>query len=385
MYTLRSLKYSDILYKYVHILIGFIALLYPLISSILYYVLEAEFVEHLGIGQRDLLTYFSLFSLVLLVFSRYNEWSFPLIIEDALIILFAWVLLGNLLYTSESVCFCCGGDSTGGSVACFWQDNHILFSFLCVGLLILSFLIDIRNYYLSIITKTFAILLLLFLPIMPVSCSQFRFIELDISILKIALFITIWFIYRYMRLIEVVITNEYLKSIAILESYATYKTIYKKQENQQQQQQQQQKQVFDIPVNLFHELDQINNIINNSRLSRKIENNKKNNNNNNKSNGNGTTVFYTQLENMKEVYNLHNTHKTQRYVSWKNRYYNNNLLFILDLTSTIWILVICPAFLPFVILQLFILLYNIKQAKLELQSLVKIVKYMDTLYETYRV
>jgi hypothetical protein len=189
-----------------------------------------------------------------------------------------------------------------------------------------------------------------------------------------------------MRLIEVVITNEYLKSIAILESYATYKTIYKNQENQQQQQQQQQqkkqKQVFDIPVNLFRELDQINNVINNSKISRKIENNKKNNNNNN-NNNKSSSLFYVQLENMKEVYNLHNTHKTQRYVSWKNRYYNNNLLFILDLTSTIWILVVCPAFLPFVILQLFILLYNIKQAKLELQSLVKIVKSMDALYETY--
>ena len=372
----RILKFGDITNRYSPIIFGFAAQLYVLISVSLYYLLEYEFNLHLGITRQQLITYYSLFSIILLVCLRYQTITAqPIIIADALIVIFFWLLLGNLLIID---CQCC---STGdpNSLSCFWQNNQLLYSLLCVSLMFISFLFNSTNYYLSIVIKTIGLVLLLFVPIIPITCNQFLLQTVDINIIKLSLFIIIWLIYRRLRLIEIVISNEYMKSIAILKSYSEYKSIF---ENTPQSTKKEKKKVVDgdvlfsvgmieepvkidytIPSNLFSEIERHN------LLADEYVNNSNNNKKRNRDESSVNTMFEVQLRNFLQIHEIHRSHYDKKYFSWKNRYYETQLLFILDLASTIWILTVCPLYLFFIAIQFVVLLYNITESNTELHKL----------------
>ena len=379
----RSLKFSDITNRFSPILFGFFAQLYILISVSLYYLLEYEFNLHLGITRQQLITYYSLFSIVLLVALRYQSLTAPIIIEDALIIIFFWLLLGNLLLVD---CQCCAtGDPN--SLSCFWQNNQLFYSILCLVLMFLSFLFNSTNYYLSIIIKILGMILLLFLPVIPITCNQFLLQTLDINIIKLSLFIIMWLIYRRLRLTEIVISNEYMKSVAILKSYSHYKSIFESSSSSSssnkknydiEQGEDEGSLIIDytIPSNLFSEIIRHGVLTDNHVADGGGINKKKN-----KPTTATSATFEVQLTNFQEVCRIHRHHSERRYFSWKNRYYDTQLLFILDLASTIWILTVCPLYLFFIAIQFVVLLYNITETTTELRSLEKKISFMDYIWE----
>lgn len=383
----KNLKFSDITNQYSPIIFGFVAQLYVLISVTLYYLLEYEFNIHLGVTRQQLITYYSLFSIIILICLRQQTFTSPIIIEDALIVIFFWLLLGNLLVID---CQCCSSGDPN-SLSCFWQNNQLLYSLLCLTLMFISFLFNSTNYYLSIIIKTIGLILLLFVPVVPITCNQFLLQTADINIIKISLFITIWLIYRRLRLTEIVISNEYMKSIAILRSYSEYKSIFentttttttrttKKKINttrrddgdEDYHSDTESTKIIDytIPSNLFIEVDR-----HSSLASDHVNKNKKKTGNEQK------PKFEIQLENFLQIYKIHRLHYDNRYFSWKNRYYDTQLLFILDLASTIWILTVCPLYLFFIAIQFVVVIYNIAETNTELHSLELKVGYMDYLW-----
>jgi hypothetical protein len=379
----RPLKFSDITNQYSPIMFGFAAQLYVIVSTSLYYLLEHEFMQHLGLTRQQLITYYSLFSIILLFCIRHQTWTTPIVIEDALIVIFFWLLLGNLIYID---CQCCSSSSDPDSLNCFWQNNQLFYSMLCVSLMFISFLFNATNYYLSIIIKVIGIGLLIFVPVVPITCNQFLLQTIDINTIKLTLFIIMWFIFRRLRLIEIVISNEYMKSIAILKSYSNYKTIFEpppptKTTTKKVYMNDSNNPVVDhlhtsqmmmdytIPRNLFNELLRINNLIMTKKhqWSTTTSENKQHN----------LLSFSRQVENFSDLYKIHRKYNDDKYFTWKNRYYDKQLLFILDLASTIWILTVCPFYLFFITIQFVILLYNISESSSELRSVVKAVKSMD--------
>ncbi len=378
----RPLKFSDITNQYSPIMFGFAAQLYVIVSTTLYYLLEHEFMHHLGLTRQQLITYYSLFSIILLLCIRHQTWTTPIIIEDALIVIFFWLLLGNLIYID---CQCCSSGDPD-SLSCLWQNNQLLYSMLCISLMFISFLFNATNYYLSVVIKVIGIVLLLFVPVVPITCNQFLLQTIDINIIKLTLFIIIWFIYRRLRLIEIVISNEYMKSIAILKSYSNYKAIFETPHSNttvttKGKMYNNEHNIGDpdsilsgsidytIPRNLFSELTRMNTLIMTTKLPQQEPS--KNNNKNN------LLSFSRQIENFSDIYKIHRKHSDDKYFTWKNRYYDKQLLFILDLASTIWILTVCPFYLFFITIQFVILLYNISESDSELRSVLKVVKFMD--------
>ncbi len=396
----KNLKFSDITNRYSPILIGFVAQLYVLISVSLYYLLEYEFNLHLGITRQQLITYYSLFSIIILICLRQQTITAPIAIADGLIVIFFWLLLGNLLVID---CQCCvSGDPN--SLSCFWQNNQLLYSLLCVALMFISFLFNSSNYYLSIVIKTFGIGLIIFVPVVPITCNQFLLQTADINIIKLSLFITMWLVYRRLRLTEIVISNEYMKSIAILKSYSEYKNIFENSssstkstkkpkkaakimknddddDNNDSEMEDSVKIDYTIPSNLFSEIERHHRSLTIGRV-----NNKKRSNDSAMTMMMTTptpkdTTFEVQLKKFLEIHDIHRLHYDNKYFSWKNRYYDTQLLFILDLASTIWILTVCPLYLFFIAIQFVVLLYNITETNTELQTLEMKISFMDYIWD----
>jgi len=366
--SLSEISLGDVAYRYIDAMFGLFGQLYLIAFSAIYYAVQYEFLVHLGIGQQELLTYLSLLSVVVLLVSRYSRWTFPVLIEDSLLVAFVWILLGNLLHAGNDTCICCAE-----ATACFWQYNQIFFSFLCVALMFLSFLFDARHYVAAILFKTAAILLLLLVPIVPITCNQFLFNELGISLLKLLLFVVIWFVQRRLRLMEKALANEYLKTIALLRSYAQYRLLFEGTTTTTEEEDDD----LSIPVNLFRHLDEL--------LWRVDEYKKKRRRHGARRAGGGgeqDCEFDIQLGALFKVYDIHKDTGEQRgFFSWKNRHYDNTLLFVLDLSSTIWILTICPLFLFFVAVQFLLLFYNLSRTLQELRAVDKNVKFMEAVQD----
>lgn len=342
------LTLADVSYQYVHIALGLSGQAYIVLFVSLFYAIQAEF--ELAAPQQ-VLTYASLVSLVLLFFSRYTQWSAPVLIEDALIVAFLWILLGNLLHAATD-CICCPE-----AQACFWQNNRVLFSLLCVALMLLSFLFQASNLIAATLFKLSTVTLLLAVPIIPVSCNQFLFNDLGISTLKLMLFITLWYLQRRLRLCEQALAQAYASAMAVVRDH------YDSLPPPQTYQGGSRDSDLSVPLQLFRSLDELMGRVKEYRARRKRQQQR-------------LREFDIQLESLTRIYEIHLHCCQTSWFSWKSRSYDASLLFVFDLSATLWILVVCPWFLLLIALQFPLLFYGLWRTLEELRAVTKFLKFM---------
>lgn len=263
----EPVSFYDVTGSYVYVLLGFFAQLYLLSSTAIYFTLEEELQEHLGLSKETIINYFAFFSILLLLISLTFKWTRPVKVEEALIVIFLWILLRNLM---PKDCTCCqhappsvtlfhNNNNQGHSPEipkaprapqeyrkenqepsieeneppdkhepitttsvegeCDWQPFNLLYSVLCVLAMASSFLMNARHYWVSLIFTVVAIMLMIVTTLIPVSCNQFNQATVNTNLLKFTLYSIVWFLARRMRLTECVLIQQYHKSIEILYSY----------------------------------------------------------------------------------------------------------------------------------------------------------------------
>ncbi len=370
----KNLTYSDVSCRYVHVLFGLAGQLYLIVFATLYWALEYEFQTQLGISPQQLLTYLSLFSLLVLFLSRHAAWSFPIAIEDGLIVAFFWVLLSSLVTTD---CACCASPTPD----CFWQQNQVLYSMLCVALMLFSFVFDARLFLLSVLFKGVAVALLLVVPLVPISCNQFNLSDVGLVVLKFSLFVLTWFLQRRQRLTEALLSNEYLKSMAILRGYALYKRLFEYKGDKGRAEKRAAADAAEwasedmqIPVHLFTRLERLE--YDAQQYLKQAPQQQR------EGREDRPVAFQMQLRRLIELARLNRAQRPlNRFFSWKNRHYEQRLLFILDLAGTVWILTVCDWFLFFIALQLLVVYWRIGANMRELRDVIKQVSLMDYIWE----
>lgn len=364
-----KVKYGDVTTRYLYVLFGLFAHLYIIFSSSLYFAFEAEFEEHLGVSKELVVNYFAFFSIILLLISLALKWTWPIKVEEALIVIFLWILLRNLL---PKECVCCASEQTG----CGWPHFNLLYSVLCVAAVLASFMMHARHYGISVFFTIVAIGLMIVTSLIPVSCNQFGPLTINTNMLKFTLYSIVWFVNRRMRLTEQVLVTQYLKSLRILYGHAyhaegkyPHDLIVDDSKHVD----------HSIPTILFEKLE---------RLSESIVQRKKREG---KTRGRMTrdeihsyTTFRAQLHNMTRIHRIHREYKATRwfggFFSWKHRFYDTEIQNIFDLTKTLWILNVCPVFLVFSFIEYLLILYQTKWNINELRRLIQVVELMDTLY-----
>lgn len=426
---MKSVNFCDVVNGYIYVLFGFFAHLYIIFSSSIYFSLEKEFEQQLGISKETIINYFALFSILLLLFSLYNKWTWPIKVEEALIVIFMWILLRNLL---PKDCVCCNPpaptlammhiaiqdvvivdgkaptpapssieESTGLTNAKIepkppdctssWHSSSLVYSILCVLVMLCSFLMNARNNLVSLAFTVTTIVLVILTTLIPVSCNQFNAADINMHLIKFTLYSIVWFLNRRKRLSERVLSLQYLRSIQILYSY---------EDNQQnhllcgvkhkrrkagcvsQVNRRCQDECDDIayfiyecseealiPKPLFNNLDLLYNSViqqKNATATSRIYYNKVDEEK--------ARHFASQIRNLQKIHGIH--HRFNSFFSWKHRLYDSEIQNIFDLSKTLWILNVCPLFLIFVFLEYFLLNYHIHWNIKELKCLIQRVKVM---------
>lgn len=369
------IKFGDITTRYIYVLFGLFAHIYIISSSSVYFALEGVFEETLGVQKDVIVNYFAFLSIILLLVSLALKWTWPIKVEECLIVILLWVLLRNLL---PRECLCCGASTCVDSL---WFYFNIIYSVLCVCVMIASFMMHAQRYAITVFFTIVAIGLMIITTLIPVSCNQFDHTNINTNLLKFTLYSIVWFVNRRMRLTEQVLTNQYIKSLHILYTHAHYTgdedRIYHNNAGEDD---------CSIPTILFKRLESLSHSIIQQQQRNKREG----------KNGIGIgrlsreevhkrTTFRAQLNNLARIHRIHREYKEKRwfggFFSWKNRFYDTEVLNIFDLTKTLWILNVCPIFLVFTFIEYFLILYQTKRNIDELQRLIQVVELMDSLYK----
>lgn len=426
---MKSVNFSDVVNGYIYVLFGFIAHIYLVFSSSLYLSLFNKEALIVGVSNTTLVNYFALISIFILLFSLYSKWTWPFKVEEVLIVFFIWVLLRNIL---PKDCACCNpppptAESMGIHIdgkaptstptkeetstdvlvskieedkikppedCSGWQNSTILYSVLCVLVMLSSFLMNARNNAISIAFTVTTIVLVIFTTLIPTSCNQLNVADFNTHLIKFTLYSIVWFLNRRMRLSERILSIHYLRSIQILYTYEdTHQkhllcgVTHKKRRKQFNYRGTLNRHCHDecdeidyfinectleealIPRPLFDKLD----LLCNSVIMQK--------------NPQGSSRLYrdrvdevkarhhaSQIRNVQKIHHIH--HEYNHFFSWKHRLYDPEIQNIFDLSKTLWILNVCPLFLLFVLLEYFLLNYHIHWNIKELKCLIRHVKVM---------
>lgn len=361
-----KLTFADITNSYIYVLFGFFAHLYIIYPSSILFSLD------LGIERELLLTYFSIISIILLLISLALKWTWPIRIEEALIVLFIWILVRNLI---SKECF-----------SCEWPDFNLFYSILCVVVMITSFLMNARHPKVSLFFTLISIVLMLITSLIPVACNQLTVEHANMNLLKFTLYSIVWFLNRRMRLSEYILSLNYLKSIRILYSYEDSQKKHLLCGVKHGKKKKTRKKIAHecddiacffmegdedclIPRPLFENLDDLSRVIlKQNKACGNISQEKLRN-------------FAWQSHNLIKIHEIHCNYNAKRwfgnFFSWKYRFYDLYILNLFDLAKTLWILNVCSIFLFFVLLEYFLLSYYISWNIEELQCLLKRVKVMS--------
>jgi hypothetical protein len=216
--------------------------------------------------------YFSIITIILLYISFTMKFTWPIGIEQTLIIVLLWMLFSN---TFNTECYhCCdkgvvddsnhssqihitdtssdesvittqhdtsshhiigkggsgGGGGGGSSSMCFhrWQGFNVIYSLLCITSAILSYLSDIKYHFISKTFRFSSFVLMMIIVFMPMSCNQFGLKDINVLILKITLYNITWLMNRYMRFTESELESGYSDIIKILSKYDIVFTLREK-------------------------------------------------------------------------------------------------------------------------------------------------------------
>lgn len=379
-----------------------------------------------------LVNYFSIIMIILLYISLSLKFTWPIRIEETLIIILLWMLISN---TFNTQCHCCTTATTTSASAtsanaapaaaaaattttntvtltsnetittattpssmCQWEWFSIVYSVICIVTAILSFLSDIKNRLIATMVRFSSFALMMFIIFIPVSCNQFRFVDINVLIIKITFYNIIWLMNRYMRFTENVLESEYKKCFDILKDYDITFTKKQKKKSASSNKRENGPELDLItaskeelmtlsPRHLFETIQHIGCKLNQkdlvfksdpSKLSTLIRfKNKKASNNFNAS---------SQISLIQKIHTIAMCYARDlwgtRLISWKNNpIYNDLVNYLIDISRTIWILAICPVYLFIVIFFILWLLYYIRVNANELKHVLLIRKVMDIIHE----
>jgi hypothetical protein len=358
-----------------------------------------------------LMSYVSIISIILLYISLSLKFTWPVRIEETLIIILLWILISN---TFNTHCHCCttavtsasNVDSNATNVTaaatvvtttttdlCQWEWFSIVYSVLCIVTAVLSFLSDIKNRYLAAIVRLSSFALMMFMIFIPVSCNQFKFMDMNVSILKITLYNILWNMNRYMRFTENVLESEYKKCFDTLQDYDITFTRKQKKKRSNDITSESPTTLINVPKtqlmtlsprDLFETIEHIG-----SKLNQKDLVFKSSPTSNSLAYYNSSKKRYhasSQISLIQKAYMIASRYSKDlwgtRLISWKNNpVYHDLVNYLIDITRTIWILAICPIYLFIVILFILWLLYYIRVNANELKHILLIRKVMTIIHE----
>ena len=383
--------------SYEYLLYGIIAHIYILFLICL--STELELIE------RDLiLNYAAMISLVVLILSRSLKWTWPIFIEETLIVILLWILMSNFLGAFQSLCTqqqqqqqqqvegieYSHNDSMIMTVEnmhhfCNLDLFNIIYSFICILLVLSSFLLDFKHYIVSFFFRFIGFLCLLLIIFLPSSCNRFQWIHPNELIIKITLYNIVWYYNSKKRNIEAALFSLYKLSTLGTEHTLT-DAGYKYSSSSSPLMRGRRHHVVneetrDVtnPSILFNRIQNIGHfieeyiqpdlrIVKDQLLDEK------------KSLLQKQVNVFMDLNHLNQEY-YHNTYLFY-ILSWKNQSYTKQLLYIIDIARSVWILIICPFYLPLVLLELIWIAWYIRQNGIELKKLRGITKVFYIYKET---
>ncbi len=101
-----DLKFHDVINRYGYLLSGLAAVIYLIFTSTFFWWLQEDIGDTLQ--QYGIVNYFCIFSIIVLCISIARQWSWPIKVDEALLVVFLWVLITNLLPRD---CPCCADNT----------------------------------------------------------------------------------------------------------------------------------------------------------------------------------------------------------------------------------------------------------------------------------
>ncbi len=361
----KSARLWDAVRSYQYLVLGVLAHLYVLLLVTL-----ASEAQLIGVDAQALVNYVALASLIVLIVSRALRWSWPMLLEEALLVLFLWVLLSSLL-AAHAPCLTLSsvatdatldtgppslplallpqqaGDNDTVSVAsvapaddvvvhsldedaavplhtalwghlsgasCASEPFDQLYSALCVLLALCAFAVDVRHYWLSLLFRGATLLLLVLVAVLPSQCALFSLGDLNVLIVKLTLYNALWFLGHYARMTQQLLGRTYATA---LDCQA------------------------EPPRALFDAVQQ--------RLRRGGEEER--------------ARVQQKLARLPT-----RAPWITRWLSWKHRAYAAAMLLVVDCGRTLWLLLVCPWWLVAAAPQAAWLLWQVRQASGELRE-----------------
>lgn len=377
--------------------------------------------ESLGFTlERDLIVHaITLLTLVLLYVSFALKLTWPLRIEEMLVIIVIWVWIGNVFDTGGGGGIMCDSPTWWTTAAippqqqpndtvvviasdvvnanlhhlpqphhhpilsqlpCGWSLFGVYFSLVCIGSSLLSFVANTRNYCLAFLFKTLTVLTTVVLFVVPLACNRFRLISTPVLILKLTLYNLAWNMNRFMVDTQCDIVGNYNKAGHIIEmignnTVPSHHTPRRRRVSHYDNEDDGDDSDTDEDDGDDEE-DEIVHYSDDSRPRRLVPINvfRALEKTNRKARHLAPTtrrltieqkVHTEQLGYFSSLYKTSRKYRPSCFWSWRYRGHDDA---VSDLTRTVWILAICPLYLFVAVIFLFILAYYIRRNQLELNA-----------------
>lgn len=376
----------------------------------------------LGLEPEALVQAVALITLVLLGVVLALRWTQPFGNEEPVIILMLWIVIS----TVPAVCVCChhhdshshslalvAPTESAGSLALapgevvihmertqaptrdddeddnvfeeFWasathgcrQENFdLLFTLLALGLVVAAYCTELANYYATLffrlVTVTLLFLLVVLLVLAPSTCARFSLHDLLLQLTRATLYHALWWLTQYKRLAERALATDYSESLV------TMAPLLRARETHAHLRKLLVRDAGDTPAVLFDGVARLGEYLGQQPLSPA---------------GAHSSSPVTRREARPVALDEEAQRALQArseaaaddaamqrattklvdisegadaVLSWRNRDYSKHQLRLIDLARTVWVLLVCPAFLWFSLLEFGLLFYCIHRARCEL-------------------
>lgn len=265
---LKSGRWSDVVTRYTFFLAGILCQIFALLLISVW----KEFSEMTGSRYESLADLAAVVFVILLLIVWSMRWTYPMSIEEPIIIILIWIILSSRI--SDRHCFCCRGHRPGpiapplphpnhthhhhhhqveveeAGVAVVGAEHHhhhdgdhdegpdmmlevwqlliddchlesfnFVYSLLCVILVLVAFCTELRNYYISLLfrltTAALVAILLILLVVSPSLCSKFDISDSVITLARVTLFLAIGWINKYRRATERYVAHDYCEVVNV--------------------------------------------------------------------------------------------------------------------------------------------------------------------------
>lgn len=397
------------------------------------FTLERDFIVH-GI---------TILTLVLLYVSFALKLTWPLRIEEMLVIIVLWAWLGNVFGAgTTAMCdspfwwYTATSTTTTGTAAtavtqqppndtvvviasdvvnanlhhlhtpphahpifshlpCGWSLFGAYFSFVCVGSSLLSFVANTRNYCLAFLFKTLTVMTTVVLFVVPLACNRFRLMSTPVLILKLTLYSLAWNMNRFMIDTQNDIVGNYNKAGRIMRMtrYDTQSMALRPRashyeedsgddsasENETTMNSDDEDYGGDDDDDDDYTAGYRSRRLTPIKVFRGLDKTNKEARRLTPTNRRLTAEQKIQVQQLSYFSGLYKTSREYRPSCFWSWRYRGYDDAVSDLTRTVWILAICPLYLFVVVIFLFILAYYIRRNQLELHATEKTLVSMEEL------